>query len=92
MRFGYTTSSVCCIMTTKHKGSQMAQYNMFLQMLASTTDALYRHALATSAEMAEAWIRTLFSSVPELTGAQETKLHRLGRKVRRRFRRKPMRM
>lgn len=40
---------------------------------------------------AEAFLRTLWKRVPELTEAQERKLHQLGRKVRKQFHMKPIR-
>ena len=46
----------------------------------------------TSEREAEEFIRALFKSIPELTESQEKKLHRLGRKVRKRFGMKPVKM
>ena len=40
----------------------------------------------------EEWIITLFKRAPELTEDQEKKLHQLGRKVRKKFGMKPIRM
>ena len=42
-------------------------------------------------EDAEALIRILWKRVPELTVEQEKELHRLGRKIRKRFHMKPIR-
>ena len=51
-----------------------------------------RLAELTSEEMAREWIITLFKRAPELTEDQEKKLHQLGRKVRKKFGMKPIRM
>ena len=42
-------------------------------------------------EEAENLIRTLWKRVPELTDQQEKELHKLGRKIRKKFNMKPVR-
>ena len=44
-----------------------------------------------TAEDAEKFIRILWKRVPELTEQQEKELHKLGRKIRKRFHMKPIR-
>lgn len=44
-----------------------------------------------NADNAEAFIRILWSRVPELTDEQEKRLHQLGRKVCKQFHMKPIR-
>jgi len=72
-------------------------YEMFEVLLTCTTEELYHNAeiLAenlTSEEMAREYIIRLFQRAPELTEEQEKKLHQLGRKVRKKFGMKPVRI
>ncbi|MDO5521906.1 MAG: hypothetical protein Q4G58_15535 [bacterium] len=68
---------------------------MFDLLLTCTTEELYHNAELLAEElsseaMAEEFIRTLFKRVPDLTEIQEKELHRLGRKVRKKFGMKPI--
>lgn len=70
---------------------------MFDILETCSADELYRNAkiLAnelTSEDMAREWIIALFRRTSELTVEQEKKLHQLGRKVRKKFRMKPVRL
>ena len=70
---------------------------MYEEMTICRTNDLYEIAerlaeTITSEEMAREWIITLFKRAPELTEEQEKKLHQLGRKVRKKFGMKPIRM
>ena len=68
-----------------------------LEMMTCRINDLYEIAerlaeTITSEEMAREWIITLFKRAPELTEEQEKKLHQLGRKVRKKFGMKHIRM
>lgn len=70
---------------------------MYEEMMIRRINDLYEIAerlaeTITSEEMAREWIITLFKRAPELTEEQEKKLHQLGRKVRKKFGMKPIRM
>lgn len=70
---------------------------MFDELLSCSTDELYSNAVRLAEqliteEMAREWIITLFQSTPELNAEQEKKLHQLGRKVRKKFEMKPVRI
>ncbi|MBD3109121.1 hypothetical protein IEO70_12260 [Bacillus sp. AGMB 02131] len=68
---------------------------MFKEMMTCTTEDLYEIAeklatTLTSEEMAREWIIT--QRAHELSDEQEKKLHQLGRKVRKKFGMKPVRI
>lgn len=68
---------------------------MFDILLTCSVDELYGYAKEIaesidSEKMAEDFIRTLFKRVPELTDLQEKELHKIGRKVRKKFGMKPI--
>jgi len=70
---------------------------MYEEMMTCRINDLYEIAerlaeTLTSEEMAKEWIITLFKRALELTEEQEKKLHQLGRKVRKKFGMKPIRM
>lgn len=72
-------------------------YEMFEVLLTCTTEELYHNAEIfaenlTSEEMAREYIIRLFQRAPELTEEQEKKLHQLGRRVRKKFGMKPVRI
>lgn len=68
---------------------------MFDELTACKPEELQEHAEriaeTLNAGNAEAFIRVLWSRVPELKDEQEKRLHQLGRKVRKRFNMKPIR-
>lgn len=70
--------------------------NMFEILRDCKTDDLYKNAEKLASELvseeeARKWIIALFQRVPELTEVQERELHKLGRKVRKKFGMKPVR-
>ncbi|MDO5559842.1 MAG: hypothetical protein Q4F95_09625 [Oscillospiraceae bacterium] len=67
---------------------------MFEELLNCTPEDLQEKAerisMTVDEENAETFIRTLFSRVTELSDEQEKELHKLGRKVRKKFHMKPI--
>lgn len=69
-------------------------YNILLtckpEELLKNTELIF-DSISTEAD-AETVIRTLWKRVPELTEQQEKELHKLGRKIRKKFNMKPVKL
>ena len=78
---------------TYDKGALISMFDIFLTCKAEELQKKAEQiSVSLKQDEVETFLQTLWTRVPELTVAQEKELHKLGRKILKRFDMKPIRL